>query len=356
VAVFLFWIKIALKRLVELVRLSPVVVIGCGLFIGALVYTKTTIAIPLSPSRCGMALLLLFLISLVYALKKRDLLIPVTFYLKGGHTNRLIRVLFFSKRALLNNIPLLLFILCVKTGRIVLEAVPNTAELFLLFVFFLLCSVLTMALRHSAKSAPRKNKKRARRILNVVAKSAVQDFMSSDLVSSLILAAVLQAVVIVSLIQDPDMLETMEEPSFLFALLLGTVAAAFSGVINAASSVNWQFYSVMATKFSWHLKRLALFLIASTAVMVLPYSIITVRFGAEPLVIWLYAVVLFLVFSICMAFCYGNILKKSLLGGGFAAITLYLSVADPYLVCIMTAPLVVLFLKVKNEFTDWTYL
>jgi hypothetical protein len=120
-ALVVFWINIAVKRIVRFVKISPVIVIGAAIIIYSLIVTRKELII-----RWGTYLFITItsifaLVSLLLSLKKCNTVSRLILYSKSNVTNKIISIYFFIGRAFVNNIPLLLCNFIIATGIIKME-------------------------------------------------------------------------------------------------------------------------------------------------------------------------------------------------------------------------------------------
>jgi hypothetical protein len=348
-ALALFWVKVAVRRIIALVKMSPVVVIGGSALIAAFVYTKTNVVIPLSVGYFVMVMALLLLAGLIYSLKSINIPEKLIRYSKSAFSNHALRRTFFIQRAIASNVYTLVFMALVFLKRISLDFPLNAAILPVLFLFFTVCSFGIIVTRYRdrrrvTRAATGVRRTSVRRVkINAAIKSTVLDFMTPSFFLTTLTSAAVFIVMFVDYLGDTNI-----EPRLLFAIFLGILAFGFMGISDALSGVNWAFYAAINRDFAYQFKRAVLFL----ALFFSPLIIISAGINAGYLFIYLYAVALLITFSISAGFLNLHPVVTILLIASFIAITLYISYINPYLTLIMAVPTALLFVKARRTYYD----
>lgn len=230
-ALALFWMKVAVRRIIALVKVSPLVVIGSAVFIAAFVYTKTNVVISLSIGYFVMIMAFLFFASLIYSFKSINIPDKLIRYSKSAFSNRALQRIFFIQRAIASNVYTLIFMVLVFLKRISPDFPLNAAILPTLFLFFTACSFGVIITRHR----DRQRTARIRRVkINAAIKSTALDFMTPSFFLTALTSIALFIVVFIDYIGDTNI-----EARLLFAIFLGIPAFGFIGMSNALAGVNW---------------------------------------------------------------------------------------------------------------------
>jgi hypothetical protein len=336
----LFWMKVAVRRIIALVKTAPFVVIGGTLSIVAFVYTKTNVAISLSIRYFVMIMALLFLAGLIYSLKSMNIPDKLIRYSKSAFSNRALQRIFFIQRAIVSNVCTLVFMALVFMKRISPGFPLNMAILPALFLFFTACSCGVII----ARSRHRRRVARVRRVnINAAIKSTALDFMTPSFFLTALTSVALFVVVFIDYIGDTNI-----EAHLVFAIFLGIPTFGFLGIIDAIAGVNWAFYAAINSAFAYQFKRAALLIAAFFA----PMIIISAAINANYLFIYLYATALLMTCFISVCFLNLPSLVAAWLIFGFTAITLYISYINPYLTLIMAAPTALLLVKARSAYYD----
>jgi hypothetical protein len=118
-----FWLKIAVRRIVYLFKISPVVIVGAAVIIFALFFMRTDLKIILDTQKFIILMCGFFVLSLFLSLKKYNLISSLVLYSKSKFINRDIYNRFFICRAIINNVLLLIFDFFVLIGIIKIEKI-----------------------------------------------------------------------------------------------------------------------------------------------------------------------------------------------------------------------------------------
>jgi hypothetical protein len=346
-----FWFKIILKRIIELVKISPVVTIGGIILLSALIYTNAT-HLTLDFNKFTIICFFLTIIPLIFSLKEYTILRKLIFCAKSNYSNRLLRYIFFIKKSLLNNISMILFLILIFSKRILLDFPFNTLKMLLIFPFSVLLSFTLISLRNSGKKAI--HKRRDKIHINPVIKSTVHDYINSILIAVIITA--LSLVIGIEVFKDKNILKEMAEPIFIPLLLFALLLAGFIELFDSVRNINWTFYSIISLDLKYQFKRTLLFTITSYGIILLQYIITVIYIDMTVLLIYLFSIILMMLFSIGIAYSKGNMLKKIIIYGILVRIALYVMYSNPYLMLTGILPLIILLFIAKNDFIEWGYL
>ncbi|MDR1399373.1 MAG: hypothetical protein LBJ41_05580 [Treponema sp.] len=340
----LFWTKVAVRRVIALVKLSPIVVIGGTVFIVAFVYTKTDVAISLNIEHFIIIMALLFFAGLIYSFKSINIPDKLIRYSKSAFSNHALQRFFFIQRAIANNVYTLVFMALVFLKWINPDFPLNPAILPALFLLFTVCSFGVLVMRHRDMQRTARAVTWPRRVnINAAIKSTVLDFMTPSFLLLALISVTLFVVVFIDYMSD-----THIEAHLLFAIFLGISALGFTSISDALTGVNWAFYAVINRAFTYQFKRAALFLVAVFA----PMIIISAAVNANYLFVYLYAEALLITFFISAGFLNIPAPVSVFLISGFTAITLYISYINPYLTLIMAMPATLLLIKARSDYYD----
>jgi hypothetical protein len=350
-ALLAFWFRVILKRIIELVKISPVVTIGGIMLLSALIYTNTT-QLTLDLNKFIITCFFLILIAIILSLKENIILGKIIFYAKSGYSNRLLRCIFFIRKSLLNNICMIVFLLLVFSKRILFDFPFNALKTLLIFPPSFLLSLLVIFLRNNDNKII--HKKRDKIHINPVIKSTVYDYTNSILMAVIITA--LSLFIGMELFKDRHILQEMAEPVFIPLLLFTLLLIGFIGLSDSIININWTFYSIISLDLGYQFKRTLLFTISSYGIVLLQYTITVVYIDMTVLLIYLFSISLMMLLSIGIAYSKGNMLKKIIIYGILIRLALYVMYANPYLMPAGILPLIIVLFIAKNDFFEWGYL
>jgi hypothetical protein len=349
-ALLAFWLKLLLKRIIELVAISPVITIGGMLLLSALMYTNTT-QVTLDFNKFAMLCLFLTLMPAVFSLQEHPILGKLTFYAKSKYSNRLLRHIFFATKSLVNNIVMALFLALVFLRRIRFDFPFNALKTLLLFPCSVLLSFAVIVVRNNGKKTARK--RRDKTPISPVVKSALYDYIKSALMAGIITA--LSLVIGIELLKDRHMLKEMAEPVFIPLLLFALLAIGFVGLSDSIQNINWMFYSVVSLDFKRQFKRALLVAVSSYAIVLPQYILAVAYVDMNLLLLYLFSIVLMLLLATGIAFLKGNMLKKIAIYGILVRLALYALYERPCLMPAGILPLVIVLVMAKNDFIEWGY-
>ena len=348
----LFWIKVAARRFVYLLKTSPVVIIGTIVIIAAFIIAKNDIEVMLNTQRFVFALSFLVLVSLLLSFRNYRLMSLLVMYSRSRLRNRAILILFFARQAFFNNILLILFNAAVLKGIVksdYLEALPAVTfcSLFL--------SILIMLLNNEVKM--RRIRKRQAKVsgINPAIKGIILDYFSSEFLQTALVSIVLFVIVIVEFVSKGFLLNT-ENLSVLFAGMLVILSFGFMGIVESVPRINWKFHGIVSPReYGYHVKRTAVFLGAVFILPVLFFIFMLASGGVLFLLKYLYCLAVLLLSSIFISFTIGRSIFKAIMFIAVVVLTVWVSALHIAILPVLAIPVLILFIKVKGEYREWYY-
>jgi len=350
----LFWIRTAARRFVSFFKTSPVIIVGAIIIFAAFIVARNNIAITLNTKELILAVLFLIFVSLLLSLKKYPTKPLLILYSKSKFRNKVIYVLFFIKQAFINNILLFIFIVVALKGVVKIES-------FIIIPAVTVCSLVLSLLLMYLKNEY--NNRKVRKIpvketkFNPVIKSAVYDYFTSDFLQTALASIVLFIFITVEFIKNGFSFSALESPSILLIGMVVILSIGFLGIIDSISHINWKFLSVVCPKnYSYHFKRSALFLAAFFGLLIALFIFMAAFSGVVFLLKYLYCLLVLLLLSINISFTNSGAFYKAVMFIFAVALTVWISALHIVFLPILAAPVLVTFLKAKNEYREWYYL
>lgn len=309
----LFWIRVTLKRIVEFVKIYPVITVGGIIIAGAFMYADTNMQLILDFNKFVIICSVLITTSAILSMREYNIIDKTTFYAKGNCSNRLLRYIFFSKKSLLNNLPMMVFLILVFSNRIIIGFSLDRGKIICVFLFSVFLSLAVMVLknigwkinRERGRSRDKKRNKTGNRIyINPIIKSTLYDYMDSVLMAVIIIA--------VSLFGFVNILNGIAEPIFIPLLLFVMLSIGFIGLFDSVTNTNWLFYAVVALDFRYHFKRTIVFILSFYGIVLMQYIFTVMYIDTVLLPIYLFAVISTMFFATGLAYSGGNNLKKNI--------------------------------------------
>jgi hypothetical protein len=353
-ALIFFWLKIAVRRIVYLFKISPVVVIGAAIFILALFFTKPDLKIILDTQKFIIIASGFFILSLILSLRKYNLFSSLVLYSKSNLINKDIYSRFFICRAFINNLLLLLFDFFVLIGIVKIEKI-----LFLSLITG--CSILFSFLIMLAKNKYHIRKvfkiKTSKMYVNPVVKSTFHDYFTSDFFQTAVISFALFIVITAELIKTGYVLHETEKSYLLLIGLMAVLSLGFMGIVDSILKANWKFYTVICPSgFKYHVKRTFLFLVSIFSLPIAVFIFTGLLFSIPILIKYIYCLIIILCISIGIGFTTGNMFIKAI--GLLLAITLilWLSTLSFYYLIFPLFFLLSIIFKAKSEYVERYYL
>ena len=350
----LFWLKIAIKRTTDLIKSRPVVFIGLAVIIAAIYIGRNDIKRYMDMRSEIVALSFFVFVSLLISFRHFQTMPSLMAYAKSGLRNGQIRAWFFVKKALANNIMLLLTGFATLIGILITEypaAIPAAILLSLLLSF----SVMYIK---NAYTSNRINKIAVKEAgFGPVVKGAIHDYFSSEFLQMTVLSIGLFIALAVLLLGNIGFLHEMENPLIIFIGILIILSLGFVGFIESVSHINWKFHAIIFPHdFIWHITRAAVFLCVLFCLPIALFVFMSFFFGFALLLKYLYCTAVMLLLSINIAFMVGGKLTKGIMGLLAMIFTAWISTLQAPFLLILAALVLLTLFKANNEYREWYYL
>jgi hypothetical protein len=345
-AFLLFWVKVILKRIIEFIKISPVIIIGGIIIAGAFIYTNTNIQFTLNYNKFIIIFSALIIMPIIVSLKEYAVLDKIMFYAKSNYSNRLLKYIFFTKKSFLNNIFMILFFVFIFSNRIILDFSFNTWKMLCVFPFSVFLSLVVMILRNNDRKT---NKAKNIIHINPVIKSALYDYMDSVLMAIIIIAVSL--FIGIELLRH-NILNKMAEPVFIPLILFILLSIGFIGLSDSVLKTNWLFYAVISLDFRYHFKRTVIFILSFYGIVLLQYMITAAYIDITLVLIYLFAIISTMLFAIGIVYLQGNILKRIVVYALYIRLAVYILYVNPYIMLASVLPAIITLLMAKNDFVE----
>jgi len=350
----LFWARAAGRRFASLFRASPVIVVGAIVIAAAFIAARNDIALTLNTQELLYALLFFTFVSLLLSFKRYPARSLLIMYSKSRFRNKAIYILFFIRQAFLNNILLLIFNVVALKGVVKVESV---AVMPAATVCSIVLSLLVMYLKNEYVNRRVGRVSVSRSKSHPVVKSAVYDYFTSDFMQTALVSFALFILVAVEVIRNSHSFPVLERPSVILIGMVVILSLGFIGLIDSVSHINWRYLSVVCPKhYSYHFNRSALFLAAFFGVLIAAFVITAALSGAVLLFKHLYCLLALLALSIHISFTNNGAFYKAVVFMLAAALTVWISTLRIAFLPALAAPVLVMFLKARNEYREWYYL
>jgi hypothetical protein len=353
-ALILFWLKIALRELLYLIKTSPVVVAGTVIITGAVIVGKPGVAITLSQKAYMPVLAIPVFASLAISARKFNSIHWLVLYTKANRRNAIIRFLFFARQALVNNILLYIFCVAVYKGMIQTEfrtCLPAAV------CFSIAASFMLMVVKNKISDAKIAKAHRKSPAISPQTRSAISDYITAGFLQEAIVCIALFVFVISELAREKNLLDKMEYPSAFFTGLWLLLALGFMGVIDSIPRINWRFYAIISPEtIGYHVRRTSVFLTAFFSLFIVSFIFAVTAFDVKSLVKYVCAGIALLFFTINISFSIENMLIKAFAAIIVAMLTAWVCNANPWFLALSILPVGISFLKAKNDYTEWLLL
>jgi len=355
-ALVFFWLKIAAKRIVRLIKDYPVIIIGTVVILAAFFIARNHLKRYMDMRTEIIVLSFFAFVSLLLSLSNYRTMPTLMVYAKSGLRNKQIRLRFFLKQALAINALFLLHGFFSFTGILITESFMALPVAFFLSLLF---SVSLMYLKNEYNSKKVNRIVVKKTVFKAAIKGVICDYFSSGFLPMAVLSIGLFIAVAVLLTGDIRNLHELENPLLIFIILLILLSIGFLGIIESVSNINWKFHSIIFPHdFAWHMKRITLFLGVLFCLPILFYFFLAFFFGFALLLKYLYCTVVVLLLSINIAFMSSgrSVLLRGIVLSSLMFFTVWISMLQTAFLLILLVPVLITFFKANSEYKEWYYL
>jgi len=352
----LFWIKIAIKRILNLFIDSPMTIIWVMIIIFSFIYAFTDGYIVIMPYIQIIVIIIPFLalISLFKSLKNYNTTPVLIQYSKSKSQNKNIYIIYFIKQTFVNNIWLIIF------DIIVLKFLNNLKYIIIMLVttaFSLVLSFLFMFLKNSLRIRKTNWKEVKVRKINPLIKSALYDYLSSDFLITLLLCIGIFIALIINIAKDINNIYELKNNFVFFIMITIVFSVGFTGIVGSIPNINWKFQAIISpNSFEYHLKRTFLVLAGFFGWLILLFII----FGGYINIIftlkYLYCTFVVLFSIVNVSFSIINVMTKMFIITIITVLTLWISTLPVGFLPILVIPVIITFIKARNEYREWSLL
>jgi len=260
-----FWIKIALRRILVLLKSSPFIIIWAAIIIGSFVYALANkhISIILNSQIIAIIIPFLMLSSILNSFKIYNVIPELIKYSKSKYSNKSICVKYYIIKAVLNNVLLLLVNIIAHYLIIHYSAMEKEyiAIILIITIFSIVLSFLLMYNENIYKNKGIQKITAKRLRINPLIKYTLYDYMVPNFLAISIFCTALFLIIILEFTKNFEALNEIRAKYFFFCLLTITFSIGFTGIIESVANINWKFQAIISPNdFKYHMKRTIIFL------------------------------------------------------------------------------------------------
>ena len=349
----LFWVKITIKRILNLFKSSPVMIIWLAVVIGAFVFAVINNYVSLSLDKNTLMFVIAFfvLFSLVNSFRNHDLMPLLIKYSKSKISNKIIYTRFFLKQAFINNLMLIIFLIAAYSSF-------GTITSFILFsgicVLSIMASFFIMYFKYLYIDKKIQNVHIMKKSINPLIKSALHEYITPDF---LVLAALSVSLFIIIFIEFTKNNYFYEIKTQFFIFISIALSVGFLGVIDSIYNINWMFQTIIsANDYKYHFKRTAFFLAGIFGLLLTAFILSGGIINPQLLLKYFFCICAILTITINIALTKGNVLFKIILSSINIILTIWISTLHAVFLFILIVPVIASYIKAKSEYREWTYL
>jgi len=350
---WIFWVKIFFKRLFYLIKSSPALIVWLMIIIGAFVFafTNNYINISMDIQTIIMVIMLLTLFSLLNSLKNYNVMPILIKYSKSRNNNKNIKIKFFIKQAVKNNMLLLVFSIIIYITILNIHYFPiiiGTA------IFSIILSFSLMYIKHNCINNKVKKYNQRTVKINPIIKSILYDYLSPNFLVMAVLCFTLTFMVIIEYSGDINILNETNNQTVFFILFTVIISIGFMGIIESVPNINWKFWAIVCSKkYSYYIKRTILFLISVFSSLLITFIFMGSIINIPLLLKHLYSIAIVLFVTVNTAYTVSHILIKGIILFAFITLTVWISTLPVIYITLLLIPAFFIMIKAKNEYKEW---
>jgi len=356
-ALLIFWIKVAIKRILDLSKPYILFTLCIIIFIGAFIYAFINghININLDIKTIYIIISLIILLSLVNSFRNHNLISILIKYSKSKYQNKIIIKRYLAKWALVNNMVLIIFNIIALYS--IIKFSINYIHIFILFgitILSILLSLTIMCIKNKYINNKYSEISNRKLKINPLIKSAIYDYLSSDVLISLILCIAIFIVFIISTAKDINSIYELKNNSNLFIIITLIFSLGFTSIISSIPQINWKFQSIVSpNSFKYHLKRTSLVLFGFMGWLILLFIVFGSFINVILSIKYLYCLFILLFTIINISLTISGMIIKVFFVTIIIVLTMWVSTLPIGFLPILIIPAIFTFVKAKNEYKEW---
>ena len=354
-ALVLFFIGIGLKRLLIYFKNSPFSIIWLVIIITSFLFSIINGYIRILPEIHIIIVITIFLllVSLLRSFKKVNIITNLTRFSKSSLQNRYILFLHYIKRAVINNVLLILF------SIISFDSLVNYGYIFIMLTVIIISIFLSFLLIYQKHHPKFKHNARGKvsklpALCSPQIKSILYDYFTSDFLITAILSLSLFTIFMIEIMKDIQSVYELEEKQYLFMITTIILCIGFAGIIDSIKNINWKFQAMISpNNFKYHIKRTSYFLFSVFGLFILFFVFIGAAIDILLLLKFLFCLILLFFISIFIAFTTGSMLIKGIILILNIIFSIWITTLPIIFLAIIAIPFFAFLFNAKNEYREW---
>jgi hypothetical protein len=190
--------------------------------------------------------------------------------------------------------------------------------------------------------------------INPLIKSMIYDYLSSDFLISLILCIIFFIAFIIGVVKDINSIYELKNNSNLFIIITLIFSLGFTSVIGSTPRINWKFQSIVSpNSFKYHFGRTSLVLFGFMGGLILLFIVFGSFINIIFLLKYLYCLFVLFLTIINISLTISNMMMKIFTVTIIVVLTMWVSTLPVGFLPILVIPVVLTFIKAKNEYREW---
>ena len=279
-------------------------------------------------------------------------------YSKSKYQNRIIYVRYFIKEALVKN--LLLVIFNIIANYSIIKYSINNIHIFILFgmtIFSILLSFIIMCVKYNFTNKMNTEINNRKLKINPLIKSTLYDYLSSDFLISFILCIIFFILIIFNVAKDINHIYELKNNTNFFIMITIVFSVGFTGIIGSILNINWKFQAINSpNSIRYHLKRTFLVVFGFFGWLILLFALFGSFINIALTIKYLYCIFMVLFTIVNISFSITNVMIKMFMVTIITILAVWVSTLPIGFLAVLVIPVILTFIKAKNEYIEWSLL
>jgi hypothetical protein len=356
-----FWINVAKKRIFDFSKpyflIVVCTVISIGSFIYALINGHNIIELDIKSIYIITAVIIF--LSQINSFRNYPIMKYLIKYKKSKYKNKTIYLRYFIKRAFINNLLLTIFYI-IAFFTIINDTNMNTFYIFILLgilIFSVTLSFIIMCFKYIYfdKENTEINIKKLK--ISPLIKSALSDYVSSDFLITFLCCVIIFIAYIIKHIKDTNNIYELNSNPLFFMVITIIFSIGYTGIIGSISNINWKFQAINSlNSFKYHLKRTFFVLAGFFGWLILLFIFFGVQINMILTIKYIFCIFVILFTIVNISFTIINVMIKMFIITVITFLTLWVSTIPSVFLATLIIPIIITFIRAKNEYREWALL
>jgi hypothetical protein len=210
--------------------------------------------------------------------------------------------------------------------------------------------IIWIKYNHFKNKVNYKNKRSIK--INALIKSTIYDYLTPDFFVTAVICITLFLFTFIEYFKSADY--KSQNYSVFFTIITVILSIGFMGIIDSTRNINWKFHAVFSpNNFIYYIKLATCFLFCFFGLPIIIFVIMGSIINIPLMLKFLYSIIALFLVSIFIAFTFNNSLIKVIILSLIIIFTVWINTLSVVFLPVIVIPLLVSFVKAKNEYKEW---